>query len=424
MNEIRRVARGDVGTTSSGLSVLDIDRPIRSTPVLVNRRQKSTMISQNTRLHREIENGDGEETDLQKRTMTTLEFPEIEKTGGINSEEDSVFSPLPDIRPRATGKARSRFTAVATKILTQVVVSRQNGIEEDSTVRLNAGIRPKARTPTRTCSDSEALATSSPSPERFSRSLSYQNPRRNYCSFASVVRLASFRYHHMRAPSRLGSNSPSRSRNSTPRVKPEEAIDEPTVLPVKPRFCATLSPEAQYAMLKGYEDILREKLRSGHNEAEVGLLRAKTPLKKVICLHLSEAELPIVDTAMSVSVETGMTSPTQRATNRAATMSRSPEVERRIDTRVAPEQPSPRFARLVSLPGPKLQPIKTIPKKKQLRLSYRFERAMDLIDGLKAAPRPMLTNSTPIASTLDPVEDYNTWSRSWVREFKLEYPNN
>ena len=419
-----RVARGEVGTTS-GISVLDIDRPIRSTLVLVNRRQKSTMISQNTRLLREIENGDGEETGLQKR-LTTIEFPEIEKTGGINEEEDSVFSPLPDIRPRATGKARSRFTAVATKILTQVVVSRQNGICDESCARSTAVIRPKARTPTRTCSDSEALATSSPSPERFSRSLSYQtrDVRRNYCSFASVVRLASFRYRHMRAPSRLGSNSPSRSRNSTPRVKPEDAIDEPTVLPVKPRFCATLSPEAQYAMLKGYEDILREKLRSGHNEAEVGLLRAKTPLKEVVCLHLTEAELPSVDTAMSVSVETGMTSPTQRATNRAATTSRSPEVERRIDTRVAAEQPSPRFARLVSLPGPKLHPIKTIPKKKQLRLSYRFERAMYLIDGLKAAPRPMLTNSTPIASTLDPVEDYNTWSRSWVREFKLEYPNN
>ena len=385
------------------------------------------MISPCTYVPGETGNVDEDETDLQKR-MTTLEFPEIEKTGGISSEEDNVFSPLPDIRPRATGKARSRFTAVAKTILTQVVASRQNGRSDESCARSNVVARPTVRTPTRTCSESEALTLSSPSPERFSRSLSYQkrDVRRNYCSFASVVRLASFRYHHMWAPSRLGSSTPSRSRNSTPRVKPEDAIDEPTVLPVKPRFCATLSPEAQYAMLKGYEDILREKLRSGHNEAEVGLLRAKTPLKKVISLHLTETEHPTDNTILPVSPDSRMTSSTQITRNLAATMSQSPEVERRINIRLGTteQQPSPRFARLVSLPGPRLQPIKTIPKKKQLRLSYRFERAMVLIDGLKAAPRPMLTSSSPIASTVDSVEDYNTWSRSWVREFKLEYPNN
>lgn len=364
----------------------------------------------------------GEEIAAVPQRMTTLEFPEIEKTGGCDLAGDDVFLPLPEPRVRAPGKARSRFSAAAAKVLTQVVVSRQDGRAEHASVKSGADARIARKTPTRTYSDSEAVLLPSPARERVCRSLSYQKreERRSVYSFASVVRLASFRYRHMVSLSRIGSTTPTRSGTSTPCCKPEDVIDEPTELPVKPRFCATLSPEAQYAMLKGYEDILREKLGKSQ-DVDAGLLRVRTPQKQVVCLHLTDAERPGDETAPLAA--SAMTSSTERNQHNPP----SHDVERRIEVNLAADPLPRRLARPGSGAAPKSPQTRAIPKKKQLRLSYRFERAMDLIDGLKAAPRSPETSSRrkarPGETVLyhDPVVNYNKWSRSWVREFKLEY---
>ena len=269
--------------------------------------------------------------------------------------------------------------------------------------------------------------------------------RRPSYSFASVVRLASFRYRRLAA---TASPSPTRS-TSTSSCKPEDAVDEPIELPAKPRFCATLSPEAQYAMLKGYEDILREKLTSGRQMDEAGLLRVRTPQKHVVCLHLTDAEPPRDE--VTSSVPSGVTSSTERPVPRIATH----DIERRIDVKQTHESSPRRPARQSSGSDPKTPQTPTIPKQKQLRLSYRFERAMDLLDGLKAAPmtsspsrrgemtsspsrRGEMTSSSSrrvemtsspsrrgeAGAAINPVDNYNRWSRSWVREFKLEYSCN
>ena len=101
------------------------------------------------------------------RQTTTLEFPEIEKTGGCDPEADDVFLPLPLPEPRARARAarraRDRFSAAATTVLTQVVEKRSDG-------------RRAGKTPERTCSDSEAVLLPVPSAgrDRVSRSLSYR----------------------------------------------------------------------------------------------------------------------------------------------------------------------------------------------------------------------------------------------------------
>ena len=99
------------------------------------------------------------------RKTTTLEFPEIEKTGGCDPEADDVFLPLPEprARARAASRARDRFSAAATTVLTQVVESRSD-------------VRRTRNTPERTCSDSEAMALPVPSAgrDRVCRSLSYR----------------------------------------------------------------------------------------------------------------------------------------------------------------------------------------------------------------------------------------------------------
>ena len=269
--------------------------------------------------------------------------------------------------------------------------------------------------------------------------------RRPCYSFASVVRLASFRYRRLAA---TASPSPTRS-TSTSSCKPEDAVDEPIELPAKPRFCATLSAEAQYAMLKGYEDILREKLTNGQQMAEAGLLRVRTPQKHVVCLHLTDAEPPQDEVTSSVPGD--VTSSTERPVPKTT----KHDIERKIVVKQTHESRPRRPTRQPSGSDPKTPQTPTIPKQKQLRLSYRFERAMDLVDCLKAAPktsshsrRGEMTSSTSrrgemtssssrrgemtsspsrrgeASAAVNPVDNYNRWSRSWVREFKLEYSCN
>ncbi|CAH1776761.1 unnamed protein product [Owenia fusiformis] len=66
----------------------------------------------------------------------------------------------------------------------------------------------------------------------------------------------------------------SRRYSTVDRDSSDEDDNEETA---SPRFCATLSAEAQFAMLKGYEDVLLSNLRNTYPEYKNLLQRTKTP---------------------------------------------------------------------------------------------------------------------------------------------------
>ena len=170
--------------------------------------------------------------------------------------------------------------------------------------------------------------------------------------------------------------------------------EEDIVLPEKPRFCSTLSPEAQFAMLKGYEDILLEFMRRTFPELdETSVYRVKTPHHKVRSTKLSEKE-----------------SPTKQA-------------------RKLQETP------MTLKPGPHTKGSKVTSTLKQvdeqnedqLRISYRFNIAMTLIDELGDLRKAFDNGNNCDAASVSQnerseLDKYNTWIHKWSKEFQFELP--
>ena len=217
--------------------------------------------------------------------------------------------------------------------------------------------------------------------------------------FASLVRLARFRKMSM-----------SKRSDADDTIQEEEQEEEEEVLPAKPRFCATMSPEAQYAMLKGYEDMLlttlQTKVRADRREA---LYRVRTPHKQVRSLHLAEQQ-DEQNTPQSL---------TPREIGQYQSQStKMPTISNNYSTTG--------LTRTASISGHLNRDQKAIPKDKQLRLTSRFERAQDILDTVRLSQGSLVTSPRALHKVQGkkekkPLDYYNAWSHAWAKEFKLQY---
>ncbi len=148
------------------------------------------------------------------------------------------------------------------------------------------------------------------------------------------------------------------------------------------RFCARLSAEAQYAMLKGYEDLILERLRVVRPGTSKLLYRVRSPRREVTQVSLSTE---CGDSSLGHSV----TSSSAGSRNWIASAHRKGQ-----------------------------QPVQQHSK----RLVRRFQKAMDIVD-VMAMSEGLPVTSDPVRLPLSqsPVALYNSWSQGWAREFTFKY---
>lgn len=169
---------------------------------------------------------------------------------------------------------------------------------------------------------------------------------------------------------------------------PEEPKKEPELdLPAQPRFCATLSVEAQYAMMKGYEDLLLTNLKESYPDRAVFLPRTRTP---------PIATKKIVDTDSDDS-----------------------ESEKNAAANLKPLVPVSNDNKQVG-PVTKTKPKHKGPKKKQLVITYRFQSAMDILDTMRDKKGHLVTSPRLKEKTINPVDSYSSWKTTWSKEFKFK----
>ena len=237
-----------------------------------------------------------------------------------------------------------------------------------------------------------------------------------------------------------------RIKSITPDKEEENHMEVIHELPRNPRFSTFLSAEAQYAMMKGYEDKLYEKIVHFNPESRLSLKRNKTPHhKKIAIVDVDSPSSPTFGKADAESVDGSVTpenksvsssrtsgygsvgsTPSATATSSFSTAdSPTSDVSRSMDSRsLSPESTT---SSTVALPSPFLKPLRrlsiattsdvsgrgvtspmmTSPRQgttggwtlhrsnslptldtglshnKRLVLTYRLESAMDILDTIK-----------------------------------------
>ena len=173
-------------------------------------------------------------------------------------EDDEVFYQRgEDKKNTPVVMEKTKFGSLALKVMTQIAKDKRYGlipaIEEN---RRGRKVSTGSESPVVTPKSIDRNFNQFQFRER--RASEKTNFRRSSGApmLASIARLMKFRRMsgQSKGTSKRRSSSVSTSNMS---VLPE---DELTDLPINPRFCATLSPEAQYAMLRGYEDVIIESL--------------------------------------------------------------------------------------------------------------------------------------------------------------------
>ena len=198
-------------------------------------------------------------------------------------------------------------------------------------------------------------------------------------SLASVVNMAQFRKIYM---SRLMDEAVEKPPSPLPE-DPQPRVLE--ALPERPRFIATLSPEAQFAALKAYEDVLLDKLQHNYPEQRNNLFRVRTPTLKRVSFPL-EPNTQYPRTIENESVN-DLTSSQLTFSNYSIT----PKTYHQGDN-----------------------------SRVKRRLTIRFQAGMDILDRLKSSQGMMVTSPRIVREeTVEPVASYNNWTHNWANEFLL-----
>ncbi len=204
-------------------------------------------------------------------------------------------------------------------------------------------------------------------------------------SLASVVGMASFRKIYM---NRLLAQANA----DTPRVhSPVPEVDEDLeAMPSRPRFIATLSPEAQFAALKGYEDMLVTNLQKSYPDQKNTLYRVRTPSSKKVTLPL-EAIMPAKPKNELLPPATSSLYP-PRPTSAMSNSSQFSDGAYSENSEV------------------------------KRRLSVRFQVGMDILDQMKTSQGYLITSPRIKQHEIEPLPTYNRWIRKWSSEFSLNDP--
>ncbi|KAK0062312.1 muscle M-line assembly protein unc-89 [Biomphalaria pfeifferi] len=240
-------------------------------------------------------------------------------------------------------------------------------------------------------------------------------------------------------------------------------------LPKTPRFSSSLSAEAQYALMKGYEDKIADTLTQKYPEFQDLIKRNKTPHHSIAISDkswskrkrkpkelqptehggdIAESKHNMINTenetlgkeAQPEHIKSQDSSQTQKeffqqssfpketvnsclANLRRLSLvfpvlasNKSEKEDNMLDGRAFTTRMAQRSHSLSSTAP------STVPRERQILLSYRLERAMDLVDTM----RPVCENtlSPRISGRREaPVVDYNHWADVWATEFETNAVN-
>ncbi|KAL3880576.1 hypothetical protein ACJMK2_032823 [Sinanodonta woodiana] len=197
-------------------------------------------------------------------------------------------------------------------------------------------------------------------------------------------------------------------------------------MPKYPRFASTLSAEAQYAMMKGYEDVVYNYLCESYPEYQPLLKRTKTPAFGVkIRPNVPTDQPKKSDLVSEDQTENGRVDVDRKdsitenpklfsAKSRSYSMYGSDIFASRERSEGKGSDKKPGLSRTLSLPH-------LAAKDRQLVMTYRYQSAMDILDTIRKqlgmhllSPRVMRNNQE-----IKPLQDYNTWANIWNQEFKI-----
>lgn len=205
-----------------------------------------------------------------------------------------------------------------------------------------------------------------------------------------------------------------------PQVEEENPMQTIKELPKEARFSTTFSDEAQFAMLKGYEDVLHSELSFSFPEHRGLLLRNSTPgfPVRVKKSSTSTAEQP----AESETLTEEEKGPEPQA---------PPEPEDDYDIWeqewLTPSKQDRRHSVLSgngagkALSESGMKRAKSLPyiskSRSQLVLTHRFQSAIDILDSIRKALGYSTISPRVNDAVIAPVRDFNFWTSAWYSEF-------
>lgn len=168
-------------------------------------------------------------------------------------------------------------------------------------------------------------------------------------------------------------------------------VDYEVEMPEKPRFCATLSTEAQYAIFKGYEDVLVDKisssLTSNANTVHIKRIPSAAPKPKS---NSSKSSLPIIENQPNIVLISSEKSKEEESND------------------VRENATSARLKRF----------------RDQRYMSTHFKQAMNILDELKRHDSKEhtaaeITREGNITVQNNIYRQYHAWSQRWAKQFEF-----
>ncbi|KAH9494570.1 hypothetical protein Btru_019883 [Bulinus truncatus] len=402
----------------------------------------------------------------------------IDKSKDISKPGNSLFKKRPVRRHHTIGTMEDVTTLVQDGMRTKK--SKQelmHSISYSPTTEQTFNLRRAPVLPTESAGINKAKTAEEPLADRVHRSSITYGHRQAKTNFQSMTN---------RVTSLLKGRTAFLPRRSS-KEEDSSAMDAVEHLPKTPRFSSSLSAEAQYALMKGYEDIIADTITKKHPEFNTIIKRNKTPHHNIAisdkCFQKSDTkrnpdkEEDAKQTKLQAVVQDQMNSKkmstfaeivkgkqsavASSSLDSAAKLQKpSSQAQDQSDTTSTPLRSKEALAscleniRRLSLAFPILatnksdnddddgvlvdigqsdrQPYRrhsvyttapsSVPRERQIVLSHRLERAMDLVDTMR--PQWENTLSPRITGRREaPVGDYNHWADQWAKEFKINVVN-
>ena len=301
--------------------------------------------------------------------------------------------------PEGWTQGRTHFTRVALKVLSNVILKDKSADGEVEVQTVSQGNSydeyPKRLKGTRTRKISDGLTLgqrsstcsllSSSTPLLAKRKESEKRPT----SLASVVGLVTFRKLYPAKSMALPQEKKNVKEHGEQKTdgQQDDATEE-LILPEIPRFSSKLSTEAQFAMLKGYEDKLVGELKRAFPDQRTDMVRVLTP------------------------------SPGRRVKGPGSSDSQMIEmVSSATEVGLAPLESQPTLSKHHPNTFRQFEVLS------QLRVSGQFETAMDILDQLgDANGHHIISPRMRYRRNYEPVKTYNAWIHRWAKQFKLDSP--
>ncbi len=166
-------------------------------------------------------------------------------------------------------------------------------------------------------------------------------------------------------------------------------VDYEVEMPEKPRFCATLSTEAQYAIFKGYEDVLVDKISSSLTPTENIMPYIKRIPSATSKTNSNKSWLPVLENRPNIALVSSSNS-------------------MNAETDVGQEATSARLKRV----------------RDQRYMSTHFKQAMNILDEVKRYSSVETSTAVTSEGNIVTVQNnicrqYHAWSKRWAKHFEF-----